>query len=94
MGPTWETLQKEIDLADPTPFIDQVYLGCTQREAKVDPHVVQSKNELFTQLTRTRETREADDKFQTKEHICWERSLLGAVIWKVMPKNALMDTMI
>ena len=29
-------MQKEIDLEDQTPLSDQVYLGCPQREAKVD----------------------------------------------------------
>ena len=27
----WLKLKKKIDLKDPTPLIDQVYLGCTQR---------------------------------------------------------------
>ena len=40
----WKILQKEIDLEDPTPSEDQVYSGCTEREAKVDPQAVQSKN--------------------------------------------------
>ena len=43
----WTTLQKEMDLEDPIPLSDQVYLGCTQREAKVDLQAVQFKTELF-----------------------------------------------
>ena len=43
-------LQIEIDLEDPTPFIDQVFLSCTQREASVDPRAVHSKNELFNKF--------------------------------------------
>ena len=57
-------LQKEVDLEDPTPWIDQVYLGSTQREAKVDPKTVQSQTELFKNLWTTME---ADEKDQTKE---------------------------
>ena len=57
----WEK-QKEIDFEDQTPLSDQVYLGCTQREAKVHPQAVQSKIELFKKLTTTRE---ADEKDQT-----------------------------
>ena len=57
-------MQKEINLEDPTPFLDHVHLGCTQRVAKVDPQAVQSKTELFKKLTTTKE---ADEKDSTKE---------------------------
>ena len=39
----WKTLQKEIYLEDPTPSLDQVSLGCTQREAKCDPQAAHPK---------------------------------------------------
>ena len=58
-GPMWTILQKEIDLEYPTPVIDQVYLGCTQREAMVDPQAVHSETDLFKKLTTTKE---ADEK--------------------------------
>ena len=35
MGPMWRNLQKEIDLEDPTPLIDQVYVGCTQDKQRL-----------------------------------------------------------
>ena len=89
MDSMWKILQKEIDIEDPTPLIDHVYLGCTQREAKVDLHAVQSQTGLFKKLTTTRK---ADQKVQAKENIRWKRSLLGAMICKVMPKNAWRDT--
>ena len=37
MKSIWIIMQKEVDLEDQTPLIDQVYWGCPQREAKVDP---------------------------------------------------------
>ena len=37
MNSVWKIMQKEIDLEDQTPLLDQVFLVCTQREAKVDP---------------------------------------------------------
>ena len=55
-------MQKEID---PTPLMNQVFVGCTQRDAKVDLQAVQSKTELFNTSTTTRE---ADGKDQTKEN--------------------------
>ena len=31
MDPMWKLLNKEVDLEEPTSFLDHVYLGCTQR---------------------------------------------------------------
>ena len=31
MDPMWKLLNKEVDLGEPTSFLDHVYLGCTQR---------------------------------------------------------------
>ena len=31
IDPMWKVLNKEVDLGEPTSFLDQVYLGCTQR---------------------------------------------------------------
>ena len=90
MGPVKKTLQKDIDLEDPTPLTDEVDLGCTQREAEVNPQAAQPNTEWFKKLTTTME---ADEKGQTKETIRWKRSLLGALIWKVMPQTALRDTL-
>ena len=32
--PMWKVLNKEVDLGEPTSFLDHVYLGCTQRQSK------------------------------------------------------------
>ena len=32
IDPTWEVLMKEVELGEPTSFLDHVYLDCTQRE--------------------------------------------------------------
>ena len=34
MAPMWKKLMKNVDLDEPTSFLDHVYLGCTQREYK------------------------------------------------------------
>ena len=31
LDPMWKVLNKEVDLGEPTSFLDHVYLGCTQR---------------------------------------------------------------
>ena len=84
MDTMWKIQQKDIDLEDPTPLLDQVYLGCAQWQAKVDHQAVQSKTESFKKLTMARE---ADEKDQRKENILWKRSLVGVLIWNAMPKK-------
>ena len=34
MAPMWKKLMKDVDLDEPTSFLDHVYLGCTQTECK------------------------------------------------------------
>ena len=35
IDPMWKVLNKEVDLGEPTSFLDHVYLGCTQRQCEV-----------------------------------------------------------
>ena len=46
MGSMWKNLQKGVDFEDPPAIIDQVYLGCTHRGAKVDHQAVQFQTEF------------------------------------------------
>ena len=32
LDPMWKVLNKEVDLGEPTSFLDHVYLGCTQKK--------------------------------------------------------------
>ena len=34
LDPMWKVLMKDVDLGEPTSFLDHVYLGCTQENAK------------------------------------------------------------
>ena len=34
LAPMWKRLRKNVDIDEPTSFLDHVYLGCTQRECK------------------------------------------------------------
>ena len=40
LAPTWRKLMKDVDLDEPTSFLDRVFLGCTQRECKSNEHIV------------------------------------------------------
>ena len=47
LAPMWKKLMKNIDLDEPTSFLDHVYLGCTQRECRPDEIVVEKHKEMF-----------------------------------------------
>ena len=36
----WKVLNKEVDLGEPTSFLDHVYLGCTQRQCELRKDIV------------------------------------------------------
>ena len=47
VDPMWKVLNKEVDLGEPTSFLDQVYLGCTQRKCEVSQDVVDNYRTMF-----------------------------------------------
>ena len=40
LDPMWKVLNKEVDLGEPTSFLDHVYLGCTQRKCEISKDIV------------------------------------------------------
>ena len=40
IDPMWKLLNKEVDLGEPTSFLDRVYLGCAQRECETSKDIV------------------------------------------------------
>ena len=47
VNPTWKILMKDVDLGEPTSFLDQVYLGCTQRKCQISKHIVDNYRNMF-----------------------------------------------
>ena len=47
INPTWKILMKDVDLGEPTSFLDHVYLGCTQRQYKTSKDIVDNYRDLF-----------------------------------------------
>ena len=45
--PTWKIFMKDVDLGEPTSFLDHVYLGCTQRECQTSKDVVANYRDMF-----------------------------------------------
>ena len=47
MKPTWKILMKDVDLEEPTSFLDHVFLGCTQRECTMSSDNVTNCRGMF-----------------------------------------------
>ena len=47
IDPMWKVLNKEVDLAEPTSFLDHVYLGCTQRQCEISKDIVDNYRTMF-----------------------------------------------
>ena len=47
LTPVWKKLMKNVDLGEPTSFLDHVYLGCTQRECEQNDKIVAAYRNMF-----------------------------------------------
>ena len=47
LDPMWKLLNKEVDLGEPTSFLDHVYLGCTQRQCHISKDIVDNYRTMF-----------------------------------------------
>ena len=47
IDPIWKVLNKEVDLGEPTSFLDHVYLGCTQRQCELSKDIVDNYRAMF-----------------------------------------------
>ena len=47
IDPMWNVLNKEVDLGEPTSFLDHVYLGCTQRQCETSKDIVDDYRIMF-----------------------------------------------
>ena len=47
IDPMWKVLNKEVDLGEPTSFLDHVYLGCTQRQCEISNDIVDNYRKMF-----------------------------------------------
>ena len=41
---------KDVDLGEPTSFLDHVYLGCTQRECTISNDIVTNNRDMFESM--------------------------------------------
>ena len=47
INPMWKVLNKEVDLGEPTSFLDHANLGCTRRHCKISKDIVDNYRTMF-----------------------------------------------
>ena len=47
VDPMWKVLNREVDMGEPTSFLDHVYLGCTQRQCEMSKDIVDNCRTMF-----------------------------------------------
>ena len=86
LDPMWKLLDKEVDLGEPTSFLDHVFLGCTQR-------TMWNKQKYCGQLQNHVRIAEFQRREQKNFHSLKIFVFLhGLMIWKVMQRNVWSDT--
>ena len=45
--PMWKVLNEEVDLREPTSFLDHENLGCTQRQCEISKDIVDNCRTMF-----------------------------------------------
>ena len=84
IDPMWKVLNKEVDLGEPTSFLDHVYLGCTQRQCEISRGIVDNYRAMF-------ESRISAGRQKNYHSLKIFVFLHGLTIWKVMPRNVWND---
>ena len=50
IDPMWKVLNKEVDLEEPTSFVDHVYLECSQRQCEISKDIVDNYGAMFEEV--------------------------------------------
>ena len=58
LDPMWKVLNKEVDLGEPTSFLDHVFLGCTQRQCEISKDIVDTYRTMLESRISAGESRE------------------------------------
>ena len=66
-NPMWKVLNKEVDLGEPTSFLDHEYLGCTQRQCEISKDIVDNYRTMF----ESRISAGATDNLPCSENLCF-----------------------
>ena len=86
IDPMWKILVKEVDLGEPTSFLDHVYMGCTQRECQLSKDTVDNYRHMF----QSKISSGAVENYQFPRN---QMQIFphGPMTWKVMQRSAWTD---
>ena len=84
LDPMWKVLNKEVDLGEPTSFLDHVYLGCTQRQCEISKDMVGNNRTMF----ESRISAGGQKHFRPSKSSYFFMVLM---IWKVMQRSVWSD---
>ena len=87
INPMWKVLNKEVDLGEPTSFLDHLHLECIQRQCETSKDSVDNYRTMF----ESRISAGATEKLHARE--IWV-FLHGLMTWKCMPRNVWNDTVV
>ena len=79
-----KVLNKEVDLGEPTSFLDHVYLGCTQRQCEISKDIVDNYSTMYESLISAGEPK----NFHSLKFFVF---LHGLMTWLVMQRNVWND---
>ena len=77
---------KDVDLGEPTSFLDRVYLGCTQWECQISKDIADNYRKMF----ESKDLCQSYGKTITFREIGCEYFLM-VLSWKFMQRNAWKD---
>ena len=84
IDPMWKVLNKEVDLGEPTSFLDHVFLGCTHRQCEICKDIVDNYRSILNREFPRGELK----NFHTLRIFVF---LHGLMIRKVMRRNVWSD---
>ena len=84
LDPMWKVLNKEVDLGEPTSFLDHVYFGCTQRQCQISKDIVDNCRTMFESRISAGEQK----NYHFPKIFVF---LHGLMTWRVMQRNVWSD---
>ena len=51
IDPMWKILMEDVDLGEPTSFLDRVFLGCTERKCQTSKDIVDNYRDMFENIS-------------------------------------------
>ena len=84
LAPVWKKLMKNVDIEEPTSFLDHVYSGCAQRECKLNEKIIGQYNKM----SESRISAGATEKLYQDGTNLAQKPQRGPTTWKDMLENA------